>query len=110
MYIGSLQGFSNREDWELDIALEDETGAAIDTTGCTLVISVRDDNNVEVLAGKTGAEITIPETGTARIRFPASQVRALCAGTYAVGLTITDGTNTAQLFVCTVQCIDGIVP
>jgi hypothetical protein len=110
MYIGSLQSFSNREDWEVEIQLTDETGEVIDFDDCDLVVSVRDKNGSQVLAGESDDEITIPETGTLLIRFAASRVRSLLAGTYQVGLTVTDGTNTAQLLVCTVQCIDGIVP
>lgn len=112
MYIGALEPVTNREDWTIDGELTDESGVAVDITTADITMGVRDQKTKsQVLTAEVGDGITIlvGPSGTFEIAFLASQMRALCAGTYDVGIIIEIATDTTQLFTGTVRIIDGVV-
>lgn len=110
MYTNSLPDISNRADWKFHIGLTDsDTKDAIDFTGCTMEIAVRDDKRCIVLSGTTSDKITVPEIGVAQIWFTEIDVHNLCAGSYSAGITITGNGETMQLFAGSVTVIDGVV-
>lgn len=103
---------SNRADWRFWLKNTDPTnGSLVDFPIDQITLQVRrQDGCGPVLSAAPGdGKITAPSTGVLEVRFPASEMRGLCADTYEVGAIISDGTDTAQLILGTVPIIDGIV-
>ena len=103
---------SNRADWRFWLTNTDPNdgsmiGLSVDQI--TLAVS-RPDCLPPLLSAAPGdGKITSPSTGVFEVRFPASEMRQLAAGTYEVGAIIFDGTDTAQLIIGTVPVINGVV-
>ncbi|MGD9739423.1 MAG: hypothetical protein AB7U48_08505 [Bauldia sp.] len=93
---------TNAEDWVQTVAVTDEAGG-FDLSPYAISIRVTDDRGAEVLAGSTGDggvvvsndADDVPSLFTSTFR--AATMAALRAGTYTVGVRITDGTNTNQI-------------
>lgn len=111
MYQGTLPPASNRADWTETLKLtDDDTGDPIDLTGAAMAIAVRDLANCLVLSGSIAdGKVTLLETGVAQWSFPASAMGGLCAGEYAVGITLTMSGTVEQVFAGTLPIIEGIV-
>ena len=113
MYIGALEATANQATWDGQIQLIDvDDGEFIDITDCSITMTVADQKSKSiVLTGSTAAgEITMPEDGVFAWRFSKDRMSALCAGTYDVGIRISDEDEeiTRQLVIGTVQVLDGI--
>ena len=116
MYVGNLAAASNRADWKFQVVLIDPlTNAAIDLTGATIKIAVRPDSQVSPLLQGTNSDghitVTAPATlGTFVVQFSPSEMSALIAGSYDVGMTIklADGI-TYPLIAAELPVIDNVV-
>lgn len=103
---------SNRADWRFWLKNTDPTnGSLIDipVSQVTLQVQRRDRCGPVLSAAPGDGKITSPEAGVLEVRFPASEMRNLCADTYEVGAIISDGTDTAQFILGTVPVVDGVV-
>jgi len=110
MYSGSLPTISNRADWQFEIGIVDvDTGEAVDLTGCTVDIALRDDKGCIVLCGDSTDKITFPEIGVLQVWFTTQDVHNLCAGAYDAGITITGNDLTMPLFSGSVTVVNGVV-
>jgi hypothetical protein len=101
---------SNTADWIIDVsATDNDTGAAVDFSAATIMFVVKDENGSQVLsASTTDGKITLPSSTVVMISFTASQLSALCPGSYKVGCVYKIGTTITQLFVGTVAVYDGV--
>lgn len=131
MLQGVLDPVSNRATWQKTVTVQDSGGTAVDLTGGTIVVDVREQRRAGfALPGYTGEQIISPPItleatiANGKITFPSgnpalgifqwtfsvTDMRTLCAATYDVGITFTSaGGVTTQLFVGTVAVYDGIV-
>lgn len=101
---------SNRADWAFDITATDiDTGVAIVFTGATVSLMVRDENKCLRLTGSIGSGITLSDANTLSVLFTASQMAALCAGSYKVGAIYVLNGATNQIFTGDVSIYDGVV-
>lgn len=103
---------SNRSDWRFQLKNTDPTdGTLIDLSPYQITLQVRRrDRCGPVLSASPGdGKVTFPSLGIVEVRFPASEMHCLCADTYEVGATVTDGTDTTQLIIGSVPVVDGIV-
>lgn len=108
MHIGTLEAFTNREDWTQEFTLVDETDTLIDVDEITMAL--RDANNNSPLSGSlTGGQITRLSTGTYQWSYPESSTHSLCPGTYKVGVRIEKSGEKTQLLTGTVAVLDGVV-
>jgi hypothetical protein len=103
---------SNRADWTVQVSATDlETGEAIDFTGASVTVAVKDEAGCQVLLATTGnGKVTLPDVGSVQFQFLASEMKQLCAATYQIGSTCTNAGGTFQLFVGSVSVYDGVVP
>src|SRR5262245_48110617 len=116
MYTGALAAASNRARWTFSVELTDpETDEAIDLTGATIELAVRDQNSkIPLLTGSTDTgKITIatPATsGAFTVLFEKQDMSVLADGMYDVGLRVTlSDDRDFQLIVATLPVVDGIV-
>lgn len=116
MYNGALRAASNRATWTFSVELTDpDTDVAIDLTGATIELAVREQSSRRaLLTGSTTdgkIAITAPATGGVfTVTFSATDMEALAAGHYDVGVVVTLASGTSyQLIVATLPVIDGIV-
>ena len=101
---------SNKADWAFDVSATDaDTGDAIDFTDATVSFAVDDENGCQVLSGSIGSGITLSDPNTLSFLFTATQMTALCPGSYKVGAIYTLNGSTNQIFVGTVFIYDGVV-
>lgn len=127
---------SNCSDWSESMQLTDEdTGSLIDLSGYTITVwliyqSFRGPGNARpaswdyyapgslnaqgyqspvLEASTSNGKVTIDSTGIFSWAFTASDLQPLAPGVYEIGGIMSDGTNTAQLFIGTVPLIEGIV-
>jgi hypothetical protein len=79
-------------DWYVTFVYKDSAGVAIDLTGYTAAMMVRDtyaDTTTDLsLTSSSGITIT-PLTGTLQVRATATQTAAIAAGSYVYDLEIT---------------------
>ena len=111
MFTGSLDPVSNQEDWQFSYLVWDsEADEFIDISGCTITITVRDqETKASVLTGSTtGGQITLPEDGVFQVLFPESDMNGVCPKTYNVGIRIANDDRTVQFFIGTVPVLDGV--
>lgn len=110
MYLTNVEA-SNRADWTVQISATDfDTGDAIDFTGATVTVAVKDESGCQrLLATTDNGKVTLPSTGIIEFTFDDSEMRGLCPATYLVGAVYTLSGATNQLFVGTVNIYDGIV-
>src|SRR5262245_13551802 len=112
MYIGALDPVSNRADWRVTREIvDDDTDELVDIAGASIVFEVRDQNGwAPILSASTSnGKVTIVDSGTFTVAFPASDMRQLCAGIYDVGCTITVAGEVHQFIIGTVTVLDGVV-
>lgn len=100
---------SNPQDWRgaIDCVI-DGTNETYDLTGSLVEMELRDQlGNIGVIASTTDARITITTDGFAFV-IPASAMRNLIAGTYAVYGRITfPGGEVAQPFISNISILEG---
>jgi hypothetical protein len=100
---------SNKADWTFDITATDfDTGDAIDFTGASILFVVKDENNCKKLSASVGSGITQPDAFTIEVLFAASQMEALCAGSYKVGCVYSLNGSINQILTGTVSVYDGV--
>ena len=116
MYTGALAAVSNRETWTFTVFLTDfDTGTAIDLTGASIDIAVREQRTATpLLTGSTTdgkIVISAPATGGSFVvTFTPTDMSVLVAGMYDVGVRVTVAAGTTfQLLVATLPVVDGIV-
>lgn len=103
---------SNRADWRFWLKNTDpENGSLIDIPVNMITLQVRRHGQCgpSLSASPGDGKITSPQAGVLEVRFPASEVRGLSAGTYEVGAILSDGTDTVQLILGSVPIYDGVV-
>lgn len=99
---------SNKADWAFDVTATDaDTEEAIDFTGATVSLVVKDENNCQKLSAEVDDGITI-NTTTISVLFTDEQMKALCAGSYKIGMVYELNDETNQLLVGTVAVYDGV--
>lgn len=109
MISGSLGQISNHATWINGFEVIDaETDDFMDLTGVTITMKVACDPGGSVLlTGSTATgELTSPGTGMVDWRFEASQMQALCAGTYAVVIRFDRSGDTDDVFLGTVAVLE----
>jgi hypothetical protein len=116
MYTGPLAAASNRADLKFSVEVVDnDTGDDIDLTDSTINVALREQtdsvNATPVLTGSTSdGKVTLVSDGTFQVAFTPSDMGALKAGTYDIGITVKLSTGvTFQLLAGTLPVIDGIV-
>lgn len=104
---------TNRQDWTETAQIKDEeTGAAINITGATIFLSVRDPKSeVEVLNASVGNRITLtdPTQGIFEWTFTDNDMSGVVANTYDVGLVMVLAGAATQLMLGSLPVLDGIV-
>ena len=128
MYQVTFPPQSNRASWVFIGLISDLDNNPIDLTGCSMVFQISpprssgsggygdyyDGNTAQgaLSASTDNGKITFVDIGTFRWFFTLDDMRSLCPGTYATGLTLTndDGTQTVQLSVGPLAIVDGVVP
>lgn len=112
MFKGQIAEVSNREDVELLYAIVDEdTGDQVDLTSADIVIEISDQDGCVRWDGSTDdGDVTLSESTVMRILIPRASMTALCAGTYVVGMTVTNGGLTKSVIVGTLAVLNGAVP
>lgn len=110
MYLTNIEA-SNRADWTVQISATDaDTGDAIDFTGASVTVAVKDENGCQKLVATVdNGKVTLPIVGVIQFTFDDSEMRGLCPATYLVGATYALNGETNQLFVGTVNIYDGVV-
>lgn len=99
---------SNKADWAFDVTAKDaETDEDIDFTGSAISLVVKDESGCERLSATVGDGITITTT-TISVLFTDEEMKALCAGSYKVGMVYELNGETNQIFRGTVSVYDGI--
>lgn len=113
MYEAQLNPISNRADWIETIELiDDDTGAIIENLdGVTAVVEVRSKSPYcRYLHGTTeDGRIIFAPGGIIQWRFTAQEMRALEAGPYEIGFTITRDGITEQELIGSLPVVDGVV-
>ena len=113
MYVGQLGAFTNREDWQFPVMdlVDDDTGDAIDLTAATISFGIYDSDGCLITSGETGdTTISLTSDTTFQILIPRTSVTNLCAGTYRMGITVENASQTTSLFTGTVSVTEGNVP
>lgn len=101
---------SNKADWAFDITATDaDTGEAIDFTDAEVTFTVDDENGCQRLTASIGDGITLTDANTLSFLFTATQMNALCPGSYKVGAIYVLNDETNQILVGTVSVYDGVV-
>lgn len=101
---------SNKADWAFDVTATDaDTGEDIAFTGATVTFTVDDENGCQKLTASIGSGITLTDANTLSVLFSASQMTALCPGSYKAGMIYVLNGETNQILVGTVSVYDGVV-
>lgn len=111
-----IAGFdqSNTADWSFIITATDGDpssatyGQAIDFTGATVKLEVKDENNCSKLIATIGSGITQPDGFTLSVLFSAAQMEQLCAGSYKVGAVYSINGSINAIFTGQVSVYDGV--
>lgn len=114
MEVRTLEAVSNKATWSEDRSLIDqETGERIDLGDLdeiTIQVVEREGGSVVLSGSLSGGEIELLDDDEIfRWTFTASQMSALCAKTYSVGIIATQDEETIQILVGTLPVLDGIV-
>lgn len=101
---------TNNADWNMQIEVTDySTGSAVDFTGASIEVEVKDANNCRKLQGSvTNGKVTLPSAGVIEWLFPASDMKCLCQGSYRMGGVYELGGATVSLFTGELTVIDGV--
>lgn len=111
MYLISAET-TNRQDWIFFLqAVDADTGEDVDLTGALIVVAVADQDGCQRLYGSTDDGIvTLPTTSVIKVWFVNASMKALCAATYLIGVTITINGETVEPLTGSVNITGGIVP
>jgi hypothetical protein len=117
MFQARFRPVSNQSDWATPMQFNDKaSGTPIDITGedvpnsFVLALQLAGASNGPALTGSTATgELTLPSLGILQVFFPAARMQALAPGSYDVGLTVTNGINTAQILLGRLPIVNGIV-
>lgn len=100
MLTGTLPDRSNKANWLQSIEVwDDDAGAAVDlSTAADITVALRDENGSEALSAKLSAgTVTLAADNlSASFNFTRSQMQALCAKTYEVGIRVVFITDTDE--------------
>lgn len=101
---------SNRADWVQTFDLiDDDTGEVItDLDDVTVRFQVRDDGRQALTATTADGTVSTYPTGIIEVRFTASQMAALCPGTYEVGMTIERNGIVEQELIGSLPVFEGV--
>jgi hypothetical protein len=113
MYQGALPPASNRAGLDLVYeVVDDDTGETIDLSAAAIAFDVRDPKSgAQLLCASTAnGKVSLIDAGVFRVSFAAAEMQTLCADTYDVGCTITNGASEPQQFlIATLPVLDGVV-
>jgi hypothetical protein len=112
MYVGPLPPVSNRASWSFSReVVDDDTGELVDISALSFTLEVRDTRQgcIVLSASTDNGKITNPSTGLFTALFTRDEMAALCADTYDVGVTISDGDDVTQFIIGTLPVLDGVV-
>lgn len=113
MYETQLNPISNRADWIETIELiDDDTGEVItDLSGVTVKMEVRDPVSLftRLSATTEDGHIALPGFGIIQWHFTKTEMSALCAGTYEIGVVVTRDDLTEQELIGVLPVYDGVV-
>lgn len=113
MYETMLQPVSNRADWTGSFAMiDDETEDVItDVDGLSISMTVRDRRThcPVISASSENGLIVYDGQGVFSWSVPRSQMTAICAGSYEIGITISRDNQTSQMLVGTLPIVNGVV-
>lgn len=113
MYQGSLPPISNRADWfgALELVSDDTEEVITDLIGLDVEIVLRDRlcKTPRLTATTANGKVTTPGSGVIQWHFTDSEMSAICAGSYEIGMTITRDGVVVQLLVAVQTILDGIV-
>jgi hypothetical protein len=114
LYTGSLPAVSNRETWSLSVTVTDDAGAAVDLTGATVTIGVREPESLQARATYTSGDgklaISAPATGGIFTLNADLDPTTFPPGQYEVGVVIKLASGVKrQLVVATLPVVDGVV-
>jgi hypothetical protein len=112
MYTGSLPAVSNRETWLLSVTVTDDAGAAVDLTGATVTIGVREPESLQpritFTSGDGKLTITDATAGVFDLNVDFDQA-TFPPGQYEVGVTVKLASGIKRtLVVATLPVIDGV--
>jgi hypothetical protein len=113
MFTGQAAVFSNREDWTFTpYSIEDDsTGELVDLTSASIIVEISDQNGCQLITGSIDdGKILLVASDTFQIKIPRSSVTNLCAGTYGIGVNVTNAGETISLIVGTISVLNGRVP
>jgi hypothetical protein len=109
----NVDPISNREEWTDNCEVRDQNNVLVDLSSASIVLAVQDrQTKVHVLLASTDdGNITIPGTGVFRWTFTETEMRGVDASrAYEIGCTLALNGTIHQLFIGTVNVLDGIVP
>lgn len=108
---GIIAPRSNQATWtDVVEVVDDDTGSPIDLTSALITLQVRiPDSNTQALTATVGSGITIVSLGNFQFTFARTAMQNLDPGTYDVGCVVTLNGETDELFIATVNILDGIV-
>jgi hypothetical protein len=114
LYTGSLPAISNRETWSLSVTVTDDAGAAVDLTGATVTIGVREPESLQARATYTSGDgklaITAPATGGVFTIDADLDPTTFPPGQYEVGVIIKLASGVKRtLIVATLPVVEGVV-
>ncbi len=111
MLLATLPPQSNRADWIEAIEFtDDDDGDLIDLTGCSIIITVKDEDGCQVLNASTDdGSVVIVSTGIAEFTFSRANMTNLRADTYEVGGTLSRDGETMQFLIGQIPVVDGVV-
>jgi hypothetical protein len=112
MYTGALPAVSNRETWSLAITVTDDTGAAINLTGATIVIGVREPEALSPFITYTSGDgklvVTDAVNGVFALNANLDQA-TFPPGQYEVGVILKLASGVRRtLVVATLPVVDGV--
>ena len=113
MYTGSLPAVSNRETWSLTVTVTDDAGAAVNLTGATITVGVREPESLLPIATyttpSTQLAITDAVNGVFALNVDLDQT-TYPPGMYEVGVIVKLATSVKrQLVVATLPVVEGVV-
>lgn len=113
MYESRFEPVSNREDWAQPFEIiDDDTNTIItDFAGVSVTIEVREQGSCypRLSASIDNGKVTDQGNGILEWLFPRSEMTALCAQTYEIGVTLERDDFTTQYLIGIVPIVDGIV-
>lgn len=112
MFTGQVGEESNRADVEWLFSIVDEdTGDEADLTSAAIVVEVSEPEGCMRWTGSIASgDIILAEPTTMRILIPRASMLNLCAGTYIVGMTVTNAGLTKSVIVGSMAVVNGAVP